>query len=63
MKLAELSISKENGRQDRNAGVLVILAKKLEHDTDEKFWDTSESNGWGKGVGRAGGDEGIVGIG
>jgi hypothetical protein len=37
--------------------------KKLEHDTEVKFWDRSESKGWGKGVGRTGGDEGIVGIG
>ena len=62
MKLAELLRSKENGRQERNVNSLVMLAKKLEHDTDEKFWDRSESNGWGKGVGRVGGKEGIVGI-
>jgi hypothetical protein len=62
MKVAELLKSRENGRQDRKDGSLVMLVKKLEHETVVKFWDRSESKAWGKGVGRVGGEEGIVGI-
>ena len=40
-----------------------MLLKKLKHVTLEKFCVKSESNGWGKGVGRTGGVAGIVGIG
>jgi hypothetical protein len=40
-----------------------MFTKKLEHDTVVKFRDRSESKGWGKGVGRTGGEEGIVDIG
>jgi hypothetical protein len=40
-----------------------MLLKKLKHVALEKFCVTSESNGWGKGVGRTGGDAGTVGIG
>jgi hypothetical protein len=45
IKVAELLKSKENGRQERNDNSLVMLVKKLEHDTEVKFWDRSESNG------------------
>lgn len=62
MKLLELCWSSENGRQERNAGALVMFAKKLKHDTLEKFCVMSESNGCGNGVGSTG-LTGIVGRG
>jgi len=61
MNASELWRSREKGRQDRNATVFVMLAKKLKHDKLEKFWLKSESNGCGKGVGRVGGEAGMVG--
>jgi hypothetical protein len=33
----------------------------LKHEILEKFWLKSESKGWGKGVGRTGGEAGMVG--
>jgi hypothetical protein len=41
--------------------VFVIFVKKLKHDKLEKFWLNPESNGWGNGVGRSGGEAGMVG--
>lgn len=61
MNAAEELKSKENGRQDRKSSVFVMLVKKSEHDKLEKFCVMYESNGWGKGVGSAGGEDGIVG--
>jgi hypothetical protein len=51
----------EKGRHDRNATVFVMFEKKLKHDKLEKFWLKDESNGCGNGVGRTGGEEGMVG--
>lgn len=61
MKAAELCKSKENGLQDRNARVFVMLRKKFSQLEDEKLLAIILSSGWGKGVGRTGGVAGIVG--
>lgn len=45
IKASELWRRKEKARHDRNATVFVMLEKKLKHDTLEKFWLKSESNG------------------
>ena len=59
----ELCRRREKGRHDRNDAELVMLAKKSEHVTLEKFCAMPSSNGWGNGVGSVGGALGIVGIG
>lgn len=61
MNSFEVCSNRENGRHDLNGRALVMLVKKLRHDALEKFWGILLSNGWMKGVGRAGDDSGTVG--
>jgi hypothetical protein len=61
MNAEELERRTENGRQSRNGAVLVILMKKLRQPTVEKLLPSAVSNGCGNGIGRGGGDDGIVG--
>jgi hypothetical protein len=58
---AESPERREKGRQERKAGVFVMFMKKFRQLLDEKFCPRSESNACGKGVGRGGGEEGMVG--
>jgi len=62
MNAEELKRRSENGRQSRNDTVLVILRKKFRQPTVEKLDPSAVSKGCGNGVGRAGGDEGTVGM-
>lgn len=55
--------SSENGRHDRNVVVeLVMFEKNVAQETLEKLEAILSSKGWGNGVGRTGGEEGIWGM-
>lgn len=54
--------SSEKGRHERNGVALVMFEKNVAQDTLVKFEVIISSNGWGNGVGRTGGEAGIVGI-
>lgn len=56
-------MSIEKGLHCRNGWACVMLRKKLRHPSVEKFVVIPvESNGCGKGVGKTGGSDGMVGI-